>query len=83
MSCFVDFGCSVLSAVGAHIARNSGAYGSVGIAVGLSGVKNIPEMVPKTLQEWWTWMRNTFQTALPISRAGGGPPPTPPVDPAK
>lgn len=80
MSCFVDFGCSILSAIGGHITRNSGSYGTVAIAAGLAVAKNIPAQIPKSAQELWTWMRDSVQTALPISRSN--PVPTPPVAPA-
>lgn len=81
MTCFSDFICGALSAIGAHIARNSGAYGTASIAGGLAVAKNIPSQIPKTLQELWTWMRNSIQTALPISRSSG-PDPTVPVVPS-
>lgn len=34
----------------------------------LSAVSHIPENIPRQAQDFWTWMRSTFQTALPISR---------------
>lgn len=78
MNCFSEFICTALQAIGAHISRNSGAYGTASIAAGLAVAKNIPPQFPKTVQEWWTWFRDSIQTALPISRSNPSQPvPTP------
>lgn len=33
-----------------------------------SAISHIPEVIPRQAQDFWTWMRSTFQTALPMSR---------------
>jgi hypothetical protein len=27
-----------------------------------------PVSIPKSAQEWWTWVRDTFQTVIPAAR---------------
>ena len=73
MNCFWQFVCQVWLTISNHIAANGGAYGTAAIALGLSVAKNIPPQFPKSLQEWWTWMRDSIQTALPISRSNSTP----------
>jgi hypothetical protein len=79
MNCFWQFLCLVWTTIGNHVSANAGAYGTASIALGLSVAKNIPPQFPKSVQEWWTWMRDSIQTALPISRANSVP--IPPVAP--
>ena len=75
--------CQILDAIGQHIARNSGAYGTAAVGFGLAVAKNIPPVVPKSIQEMWTWMRDSIQTALPITRASNPIPPDSPAKPLK
>lgn len=70
----------ICQAIGEHIARHSEAYGTGGIALFLSVAKNAPPLIPKSAQDMWTWMRDSVQTALPISR--NNPNPSSPVAPA-
>ena len=48
------------------IAQHAQAWGVGGGVVILAFVARWPATIPKTAQEWWTWIRATFQTALPI-----------------
>lgn len=51
-----------------ELRRHWQAYGAGSGVVLVAAVASIPEKPPSTLQEWWTWMRTTLQTALPINR---------------
>lgn len=31
-------------------------------------VSTMPKLIPKTLQDWWTWVRDSLQTAIPATR---------------
>lgn len=79
-NCFWTALAQIITDLVHHFEMHAEGYG-VGIgAVVLSTAKNWPEMIPKSAQDWWTWMRNSVQTALPISRApSGASTPTPPV----
>lgn len=68
------------NAIAEHIARHGEAYGTAAVGLALAVAKNIPELIPKSAQDWWTWMRSSVQTALPISRTST---PQQPVGPAK
>jgi hypothetical protein len=34
----------------------------------VAGVCVMPPAFPKSFQEWWTWLRDTLQTAIPAAR---------------
>ncbi len=59
---------SILQVIGQNIARHAQAYGVGGELIVLSFVAHWPETIPRTAQDWWNWVRSTFQTALPINR---------------
>ena len=52
-----------------HIARNLPEYMTFLAALSIAWVCSIPEKIPSNMQEWWTWARNTLQTAVPAARA--------------
>lgn len=82
MDCFWKFFCDFWSTIGGHVTRHSEAYGTGAIAGGLSIAKNMPPSIPKSPQELWTWIRDSVQTALPISRNNSNPIlPVPPAQP--
>lgn len=37
-------------------------------ALFIAAVHTWPAVVPKSLQDWWSWIRDTFQTAIPAAR---------------
>src|ERR1700677_570231 len=62
--CFWEVFCQIWGAIGGHVARHAEGYGLGAGALGLAVVKNWPPVVPKSLQDWWTWARGSAQTAL-------------------
>lgn len=65
-----------------HIASNLGIYFTTFGAILIAGIATMPERIPGSLQDWWAWVRNALQTAIPAARHAPPPVPTPPVDPA-
>jgi hypothetical protein len=51
-----------------QIKEHMAAYGIGGGVIVLAWVAHWPEKPPSSFQDWWTWVRQTLQTALPISR---------------
>jgi len=45
-------------------------------------VHNMPEIPPASMQEYWTWVRDSLQTAIPV-RQGRNNRPTLPANPAQ
>jgi hypothetical protein len=64
------------NAVLTHIEKNWEAYSAAASLVGLGAISNMPHNRPKTLDDLWTWLRGTLQTASP-TRAGTPLPPQP------
>ena len=52
-----------------HIEKNWEIYTAFASAVTIAAVCTMPETFPKTIQEWWSWARNSLQTAVPAARA--------------
>ena len=52
-----------------HVTRNLPEYITFAAALGIAIVCTMPENPPSTLRDWWTWMRNSLQTAVPAARA--------------
>ena len=42
-----------------------------------------PEKIPACAQDWWTWARSSFQTAIPTRVHPSTQPPTTPTEPTK
>ena len=58
----------LLNAIGHSIVQNLGyEEGVAGLLVAVA-IHNMPATIPKTLQEIWTWVRDSLQTALPVRR---------------
>lgn len=56
---------------------------SIGVGSGVlffAVVHNMPENPPASMQEYWTWVRDSLQTAIPVRQAR--PHPTQPDTPA-
>jgi len=56
-------------AVQEHLTRNVPEYITLCSAIVIAGVCMMPKNRPKTIDDWWTWMRDTLQTAVPAARA--------------
>lgn len=52
-----------------HIARNIEGYGALASAIAIACVCMMPKNRPKSIDDWWTWFRDTLQTAVPAARA--------------
>lgn len=31
-------------------------------------IATMPKLIPKTLQDWWTWVQSALQTVLPVQQ---------------
>lgn len=58
----------VLLALQEHLLRNFPEYLIFLSALSIAAVVTMPELIPKSLQDWWTWFRNALQTAVPAAR---------------
>lgn len=82
MTCFWATFFNFWAAIGQHISANRGVYGTASVAVALAAGKNMPPLIPKSLQDIWSWAWSTVQTALPMPHTNAQVPssvPTPPV----
>ena len=74
-----------------HVAKNLPEYLTFIGALAIAFVCTWPAMIPGTAQDWWTWCRDAFQTAVPAARPRGDshgqsplpPPPSQPDGPAQ
>ena len=64
-----------------HIIDHWGAYAAFFTVLGVAFVTTWPPLVPRSFQDWWTWFRGAFQTAVPAARHQVNP--TPPEPPAQ
>ena len=51
-----------------HIAQHLAAYGFGSGLLILGLITTMPESVPVSFQDFWTWMRHALQTAVPAAR---------------
>lgn len=59
----------LMNAIGQNLAQHLTSIG-VGSGVFLfSFIHNMPEAPPSSMQEYWTWVRDSLQTAIPIRQA--------------
>lgn len=47
-----------------HLAATGFGSGALIVAI----ISTMPQIRPKTLDDWWEWVRNSLQTAIPASR---------------
>ena len=59
----------ILEAIRAHIMSNFAEYITLASALAIATIVKMPPQIPKSLQDWWTWMRDSLQTAVPAARA--------------
>jgi hypothetical protein len=59
----------VLAAIQDHVLKNFPEYAIFVTALSIAFVCTWPEFIPRSAQDWWTWFRNAFQTAVPAARA--------------
>ena len=52
-----------------HIARNVGDYLAAVSVLFIASVCMMPKSRPRTIDDWWTLMRDSLQTAIPAARA--------------
>jgi len=57
-------GATVANNLSTHLA----AEGGVGVLLFGVFVHTMPPQLPSSLQEYWTWVRDALQTALPVRR---------------
>lgn len=71
----------MLQALLDHIAAHWVIYSTTGTALGFATVSCMPAKFPRSIDEWWTWFRDSLQTAIPGRRPNTNP--TIPVSPDK
>jgi hypothetical protein len=80
------------NAIAAQVATHLPEVEAVVAALLIAGIFAIPEKIPTSLQEWWTWFRDTLQGAVPMkllkqttpgAAPSVGPRPIPPAGPAE
>ncbi len=59
----------VWEALRVHIVTHLPEYISLVSLLVIAFICTMPEMFPKTWQDWWSWLRNGLQTATPAARA--------------
>ena len=52
-----------------HVTKNLPEYLTFIGALAIAFVCTWPTLIPRSAQEWWTWCRDAFQTAVPAARA--------------
>lgn len=62
-----------LQALEHHFSHHLIEYMTFLSALAIAGVCTMPAKIPATLQEWWTWMRDSLQTAVPAARNHNNP----------
>ena len=74
---------NTLALIEAHIEHNWEIYMATLSAIVIAAICCWPEKIPASAQDWWTWARSTFQTAVPAARTQhvNPPQPTPPTEP--
>ena len=68
----------VLKLMQQHLIANWEGYMALFSAICIASVCMMPEKIPSSFQDWWTWLRNTLQTAIPAARHHPNPPTDPP-----
>ena len=71
-----------------NIAGHVTEYVTLAGALFVAFVCTWPAKIPTSIQEWWTWLRDAFQTAVPAARMNHSqqvppPNPQPPVGPGQ
>jgi hypothetical protein len=69
-----------MNPIAEHIAAHWVVYSTAAVALGASTISCMPERFPRTLDEWWSWFRNSLQTSLPARH--GQPSPAAPQAPS-
>lgn len=54
--------------VQAHVMRNLPEYLTFVGALAIASVVTMPKMIPTSIQDLWTWLRDALQTAVPAAR---------------
>lgn len=66
------------------MAQHMAAYGIGSGVLIVAIITTWPQVPPKTWMDWWTWIRDALQTAIPARPAhrqpSDIPPPQPPLD---
>ena len=67
MNCFWTAFFNFWAAIGQHISANRGCVRHCVVAVALGGGQEHAPVIPRSLQDIWSWAYSTVQTALPMS----------------
>lgn len=58
----------LLNAIGHSVTQNLGSIGVGTLVIAVALVHNMPEKLPTSIQDFWTWLRGSLQTAIPVRR---------------
>lgn len=72
----------ILEAILSHVSKNWEAYSAGAGALALATIICMPVKFPRSLDDWWTWLRNSLQTAIPARHAPASIDPPNPIQPA-
>ena len=61
----MSFWQAAFNAIVAHVEKNWEFYSSGAALLGIGAITSMPVVRPKTLDDLWTWARNTLQAATP------------------
>lgn len=64
---------NALSQLGAFLAYHWAAISAFAGVAAVAFVCTMPPNRPRSLDEWWTWLRNGLQTAVPAARHNENP----------
>ena len=70
----------IISAVLGNVSAHAEAYRTALEVIVLAVASTMPASVPRSIQEWWTWMRSAIRAAVPVRHVED---PQQPVGPAK
>ena len=60
---------TVTQAIVNHLAAHWEGYTAAATVLGIAAISCLPEVRPKTADEWYAYIRHTLQTASPAARA--------------
>lgn len=77
---------NVSTAILNHLEQNWAAISAAAAVLFIAAVSCMPPDPPSTMTEYWRWVRESLQTAIPAARRNNNhadPPPIQPEGPAK
>lgn len=70
----------LLTAIGHNLAQHLTSLGVGSGVLFFAVIHNMPEKPPTSMQEYWTWVRDSLQTSIPVRQAASHANPTQPKE---